>query len=138
MIYEFVDSLNWLAILVASVAWFIFNAIYYSVPPISKAWQAAAKVPPQEGPPLPAIMIASFIIYLVTSTFIGLLVAATGAADLADGALLGASLGLAFGAAGALITQMYEQRGGSYWLINGISSIVTFAIVGGILAAWDK
>ncbi|MGH2711186.1 MAG: DUF1761 domain-containing protein [Actinomycetota bacterium] len=138
MIFDFVDSLNWLAILVASVAWFIYNAVYYSVPPISKAWQAAAKVTAQPGPPLPAIMVASFIVYLVTSTFIGLLVAATGAVDLADGAVLGASLGVAFGAAGALINQMYEQKGGSYWLINGISAVVSWAIVGGILAAWDK
>lgn len=138
MIFDYFDGLNWLAILVASVAWFVFNAIWYSVPPISKSWQAAAKVPAQEGPPLPGIMVASLVLYLITSTIIGLLVAATGAAELIDGVQLGAALGLGFGVTSALIVQMYEQKGSSYWIINGISSMVTLSIVGGILAAWDK
>src|SRR5687768_18600255 len=98
MIFDYVDGLNWLAILVAAVAWFVYSAIYYSIPPISKAWQRAAGVTDPGGPPPAAIMVSSFIVYFVVSTVIAMLVAATGAVDLADGALLGATLGLAFGA----------------------------------------
>ena len=44
MIFDFFGELNWLAIVVATIAWFAFSAIWYSVPPLSKAWQKASKV----------------------------------------------------------------------------------------------
>ena len=44
MILDYFGDLNWLAILVATIAWFVFSAIWYSVPPLSSAWQRAAKV----------------------------------------------------------------------------------------------
>lgn len=130
-------DLNWLAVLVATIAWFAYSAVYYSLPFISKAWQAAAKIPPQEGAPLPAIMAATVVLYFIVSTVIGLLVQATGTTELTDGIVLGVTLGVAFGAATGLISQMYEQKGSSYWVINGINAIVSFAIVAGILTVMD-
>jgi len=137
MIFDGIGDLNWLAVVVASLAWFVYSAIYYSVPPISKAWARAAKIPEQQGAPLVPIMVATFVLYLIISTVIGLLVAHTGAHDIADGIALGVALGVAFGAASSLIEQMYEQKGSSYWLINGINSIVSYSIVASILAVWD-
>ena len=49
MILDHFGDLNWLAILVAAVAWFAFSAAWYSVPPLSSAWQQAAKVNGNEG-----------------------------------------------------------------------------------------
>lgn len=138
MIFDYFEGLNWLAVLGATVAWFVYSAIYYSIPPISKAWQKAARIPEQEGMPLPPILFATFVLYFITSTVIGLLVAATGAADVADGLILGATLGVGFGVVGGLIGQLYEQKGSSYWLINGINTIVSFSIVAAILAVWEK
>ena len=143
MIFDYFDALNWLAILVASLAWFIFNAIWYSIPPISKAWQAAARLPATapgatSGAPPVGILVTDFVLYFFTSTVMGLLVAATGAADLMDGVILGATLGVAFGVTSAIVVQMFEQKGGAYSVINGITAVVTGALVGGILAAWDK
>ncbi len=137
MILEFLDGLNWLAVAVATVAWFVFSAIWYSLPPISKAWQRAARIPPQEGPPLASILVSPVILYFITTVVIGLLVAATGASDAADGLALGATLGLGFGVVNGLISQLYEQKGSSYWLINGFNAIVAFSIVAVILALWD-
>ena len=137
MILEFFDGLNWLAIAVATLAWFAFSAIWYSVPPISKAWQAAARVPPQEGPPLPSLMISTVVLYFITTVVIALLVAATGADDVTDGVALGVSLGVGFGLATALVGQLYEQKGGSYWLINGFNVLFAWSIVAVILALWD-
>ena len=137
MILEGLSELNWLAVAVATLAWFIFSAIWYSVPPVSKAWQQAAKVPVQEGPPLPSLLISTVILYFITTVVIALLVRATGAQDLADGLALGATLGLGFGVVNALISQLYEQKGGSYWLINGVNALVAFSIVAVILTLWD-
>ena len=137
MILEGLSELNWLAVAVATLAWFIFSAIWYSVPPISKAWQQAAKVPAQEGPPLPSLLISTVVLYFITTVVIALLVRATGAQDVADGLALGATLGLGFGVVSGLISQLYEQKGGSYWLINGFNALVAFSIVAVILTLWD-
>ena len=46
-------------------------------------------------------------------------------------------LGVGFGMVGALVGQVYEAKGSSYWLINGINAVIAYAIVGAILAVWD-
>jgi len=136
MVLDFFGDLNWLAILVAAVAWFAFSAIWYSVPPLSNAWMKAAKVTPGDGPPLVTLLVPTFIGYLVTTIVIALLARAVGATDLADGLVLGIVLGVGFGVVGALVVQIYEQKGGSYWLINGINAIIAYSIVAVIVTVW--
>lgn len=137
MILDFFGDLNWLAILVASIAWFAFSAIWYSLPPLSNAWQRAAKVTPTEGRPLVSLLVPTFLGYIVTTVVIALLSRAIGAADFRDGIALGVVLGVGFGVVGALVTQLYEQKGGTYWLINGINSVIAYSIVAVIVTVWD-
>ena len=137
MLLDTLGDLNWLAILVATIAWFAFSAMWYSIPPISGPWMRAAKVTPGEGPPLAALLIPTFIGYFVTATVIALLARATGSTDVADGIALGVLLGLGFGIVSALIVQLYEQKGGAYWLINGINALIAYTIVAVIVTLWN-
>jgi Protein of unknown function (DUF1761) len=137
MIFDGLGDLDWLAVAAATAAWFVYSAIYYSLPPISKAWAHAAKIPEQQGAPLVPIMVATLVLYFVMTTVIALLVQATGTQDVMDGVMLGVALGIAFGLAQALISQMYEQKGSSYWLINGVNSVVSYSIVCAILVVMD-
>jgi hypothetical protein len=138
MIFDFFGELNWLAILVATIAWFAFSAIWYSVPPLSEAWQKAAKVDmTDEGPPLALLFIPTLIGYFVTTVVIALIVEALGATEIVDGVALGVALGIGFGAVGALVSQVYEQKGSSYWLINGINAVIAYVIVALILTVWQ-
>lgn len=138
MSLELLGELNWLAVIVATIAWFAFSAIWYSIPPLSKAWAGAAKVDMSgDGPPLALLFIPTLIGYFVTTVVIALLVVAIGIDTLADGILLGVQLGVGFGMVGALVNQVYEGKGGLYFLINGINAMIAFAIVGAILAVWD-
>ncbi len=136
MILDFLGDLNWLAVIVATVAWFVFSAIWYSVPPLSKAWQTAAKVDANDGPPLVTLLVPTFIGYFVTTIVIALLARAVGASSLMEGLSLGIVLGVGFGVIGALISQIYERKGSSYWLINGINAIIAFSIVAIIATVW--
>jgi hypothetical protein len=138
MILDLFGELNWLAIVVATIAWFAFSAIWYSVPPLSKAWAGAAKVDTSaDGPPMALLFIPTLIGYFVTTVVIGLIVAGLGTEGIADGIVLGVVLGVGFGMVGALVSQVYESKGTSYWLINGVNAVIAFAIVGAILAVWD-
>jgi len=137
MILDFFDDLNWLAVLVATAAWFAFSAVWYSAPPLSQAWQRATRVRMDEGPPLAAVLVPTALGYLVTTIAIALLAKGIGATDFLDGLALGVVLGVAFGVVGSLITQLYEQKGGSYWLINGANAVIAFSIVSVIVSVWD-
>jgi hypothetical protein len=138
MILDLFGDLNWLAVVVATIAWFAFSAIWYSIPPLSQAWAKAAGVDTTgDGPPLVLLFIPTLIGYFVTTIVIGLLVAGIGADTAADGIVLGLVLGVGFGMVGALVNQVYESKGGSYFLINGLNAVIAYAIVGAILAVWD-
>ena len=137
MILDHLGDLNWLAIVVATLAWFAFSAIWYSVPPLSNAWQQAAKVSGMEGPPLVTLLVPTFIGYFVTTIVIALIARAVGATEVMDGLVLGVVLGVGFGVVGALVVQIYERKGESYALINGLNAIIAFAIVGMIVSVWD-
>jgi hypothetical protein len=136
MILDYLGDLNWLAILVATVAWFIFSAIWYSVPPLSNAWQNAANVDTNNAPPLVMLLIPTFIGYFITTTVIALIAQVMGSTDLSDGLRLGVVLGVGFGMVGALVTQLYERKGATYWLINGINSVIAYSIVAMIVTVW--
>ena len=137
MIFDLFGDLNWLAIVVATIAWFAFSAIWYSIPPLSKAWADAAGVDTTgEGPPLALLFIPTLVGYFITTVVIGLLAAGIGADGVGDGIALGVALGVGFGMMGALVSQVYEQKGGSYFLINGFNSVIALSIVGVILSVW--
>ncbi len=138
MIFDFFSDLNWLAIVVATLAWFAFSAVWYSAPPLSKAWAKEAKVDVTgDGPPLALLFIPTLIGYFVTTVVIALLAKGIGAADVMDGIWLGVALGVGFGAVGALVNQVYEQKGANYWLINGINAVIAYVIVAVIVTVWD-
>jgi hypothetical protein len=82
------------------------------------------------------LLVPTFIGYLVTTIVIALLAKAIGASELMDGLSLGIVLGVGFGMIGALVVQIYEQKGGSYWLINGINAIIAYSIVAIIVTVW--
>ena len=136
MILDYFGDLNWLAILVAAIAWFAFSAVWYSLPPLSNAWQRAAKVDASGGPELVTLLIPTFIGYLVTTIVIALIAKAIGATTMADGMALGIVLGVGFGVVGALVSQMYERKGSTYWLINGVNAVIAYAIVAIIVTVW--
>ncbi len=138
MILDFFSELNWLAIAVATIAWFAFSAIWYSVPPLSGAWQRASKVEMTgDGPPLALLFVPTLVGYFVTTVVIALIARGIGATEVMDGVWLGVTLGVGFGVVNALVSQVYERKGNSYWLINGANAIIAYTIVAVIVTLWD-
>lgn len=137
MILDYFGDLNWLAVVVATIAWYAFSAVWYSLPPLSKAWQQAARVDPAEGGSMAVALVITLIGYFVTTIAIGLLVLGIGATTFDQGLVLGIVLGVGFGTVGALVNQAYERKGGMYWVINGVNSIIALSIVSVILAVWN-
>ncbi|HEY4607168.1 MAG TPA: DUF1761 domain-containing protein, partial [Acidimicrobiia bacterium] len=104
---------------------------------LSNAWQKAAKVNAGEGPALAVLLVPTFIGYFVTAIVIALIAKAIGATEVMDGIYLGVALGVGFGVVGAMVIQLYEQKGASYWLINGVNAVIAYSIVAVIVTVWD-
>ena len=136
--WEFFGDLNWLAVVVGAVAWYLYGAIYYAPPVMGKTWQKAAGVTlPDNYRPSPSLFILTFLAYLGTTIVIALLVAHSGVHDIGDGLGLGSALGVGFGLFPALVVQLYEQKGSAYWLISGIYALISWMGVTALLAVWD-
>jgi hypothetical protein len=90
-----------------------------------------------DGPPLALLFVPTLIGYFVSTVVIALIAKGIGAADVGDGVALGVALGIGFGAVGALVNQVYERKGSTYWLINGINAVIAYVIVAVILSVWQ-
>jgi len=73
----------------------------------------------------------------VTTVVIALIARAIGATEVVDGITLGIVLGVGFGVVGALVNQLYERKGASYWTINGVNAIIAYMIVAVIVTVWE-
>src|SRR5918996_1478026 len=120
MILDGLSELNWLAVVVATVAWFALGGIWYARPVMGRAWMRSIGMDPtgQVGRPSAMMFVWTLIAYFVTSIVI--------------------ALGVGFGLASSLVTGVYEQKSRplTYTLINGIYLILAFAGVSLILALW--
>ena len=56
-------GLNYLAILAAAVAAFIFGSVYYGT--LGKPWMTAARIKPEEAKMEPSLFITSFVAELI-------------------------------------------------------------------------
>ena len=89
-----------------------------------------------EGPPLVSLFGPTLVGYFVTTIVIALIARGIGAVEVIDGVALGAALGVGFGVVSALVSQIYEQKGSSYWLLNGLNAIIAYIIVAVIVTIW--
>lgn len=139
MLIDLFDALNWLAVIVAAVAWFAFAAIWYAQPLLGKTWQRAANVSLPEGyRPPPSIFAITLVAYFVTAITIGLLVAALGITQVGDAIELGVILAIGSIVVHLVVDSAFAQRSWSLVWINGLNAVIAFAGMAVILALWEK
>lgn len=135
---DLLGELNWLAVLVAAVAWYLYSAVYYAAPVMGKTWQRASNLTLPEGyRPPPSTFVVTFVAYFVVAITLGLLVAALQITEVGDAIELGAILAIGLAVMGLVIDSTYAQRSWSLVWINGINVLVAWCGMAVILALWD-
>jgi hypothetical protein len=132
------SHLNWLAVLVGTLAYFFLGAIWYSAL-FRNAWIKAAGVnmnDPNKRTGLAGIMIASFITILITTTGLALLINRVGTGGWMTGVKIGLIAGICFSAATICNSYLYEKRPIALTAINSLYNIFGCVIAGIILAIW--
>ncbi len=129
------DYINWVAVFVAALAYFMLGALWYSKVLFAKRWISDLKIDvnnPDAKKGMGIMFGGSFVLMFVQSLAIAILAERLGirGAGWMSGVKLGALTGCCFCAATIGVNYLYEKKPCSLFLINA-----GYAIAGNIIAA---
>lgn len=135
------SNINWLAVPVAGLAYFVLGALWYSKLLFVGSWIKLSGVnanDPNAKKGMAQTMIASLVLMIICSLGIALILARIGATgDWMSGAKVGLLAGLCFSSTGISISYLYEKKPFGLHLINGGYNTVGCIIAGIIIAVWQ-
>jgi hypothetical protein len=91
MSFDLLGDLDWLAVIVAAIAYFAIGAAWYAPPVFGKAWMAAGGMEtPAEGQrPGPAIFAVPFFGSVLSAIALGMIALASATDTVGEGVVLG-------------------------------------------------
>lgn len=139
MLYA-ITHLNYLAVIVVTVAGFLFGWLWYSPLLFAKPWMEELKITKesmQADPPNMARLFGSCLLFTFLSTLgLAALLRAHGTNDWLKGAEFGAFVGTIVVGTRLLNGALWETRSARLLRITVGHEIVLFALQGAILAVW--
>jgi hypothetical protein len=136
MIFDLFDDLNWLAVIVSALAYFVLGAIWYSNALFGKQYRAAIGAA-EGGTPEVGPMIINFIAWLVAATVLGLISTGIGADEWLDGLVLGLVVSFGFIGTNRIVGQAYGADNRKVMPINAPYTLIGYSLMGVILAVWQ-
>ena len=142
MSFDALGELNWLAVIVGALAYFVLGALWYAPPFLGRAWQRSIGWDPERTPPQMSIATYAvpLVAYLVMAIAIGLLSAVTGTDTLAEGVVLGLVVGVGLSLMHTLVDATFDPNKPQPWTwfaINGSYHALGILIVAIIVAVWQ-
>jgi uncharacterized protein DUF1761 len=140
MSFDALNDVNWLAIIVATLAYWILGAIWYAPPVFGRAWRRASGNVAQEGVrPGPALYIGTLLANFVMVVATGALAVATGSTEVSDAIVLGVVVGVGYAVALLLLGAVTETHPspGAWFTINAAYHLIGLVGVALIVTLWD-
>lgn len=135
------SNINWLAVLVAGVAYFVLGALWYSKLLFAGSWIKLSGVnvnDPNAKKGMAQTMLTSLIMMIICCLGLALFLYKIGASDnWMTGAKVGLVAGLCFSSTAISISYLYEKKPFGLHLINGGYNTIGCIIAGIILAMWQ-
>jgi len=133
---------NYLAVVVAAVAYWVLGAIWFGVV-FGRQWLQLEHIPPEQvaamkGAAAAFPYIMSFVLNLIIAFVLAQLCAWRNATTAARGASLGVLLWIGIIGPVTYTTNMYEMRPLNLFLLNEGYVLVGLFLMGAILGAWTK
>lgn len=135
MSFDLLGDVDWLAVLVGAVAYFVLGAIWYARPVFGTVWmQAGGMQMPAEGQrPGPAIFVVPLSGSILSAIALGMLALASGTDTVVEGIVLGLVVGVGFAVAIAFVTATFEANKPNQVVWGAING--GYHLVGNVLAA---
>lgn len=140
---DVIVHLNYVHVLIATVAGFILGCLWLHGPLFGKAWMKEMNFTPesmetvmrQQG--MAMVFIKGFVLTLLSTFALAVLIAAQGSTDWKRGATLGAFIGLFGPGVRILHAAMWENKSVKLQVINLGNEVAIYALEGAILGAWS-
>lgn len=136
---EIFSNINWLAVLVATIAYFMLGAIWYSKALFGAKWAALVGInmnDPDKGKGMAKMMICTFILIVVTCIGLALLVNRLDLTVLASAIKLALITGICFATTAVSISFIYESRPTALYFIDCGYHLVGHVAAAIILVLW--
>lgn len=140
MTFDVLGDVNYLAALVAAVAYFAWGAVWYAPPVLGNVWQRSAGVEIPEGTtPSPIFFIGTLVAYFVAALATAALAVATGSDTVGEGVVLGLVVGVGYAVTAAAVVTIYERKPQptTYFWLNAIYNLIGALIVAVIVSVWN-
>jgi Protein of unknown function (DUF1761) len=138
MSFDVLGDLNWLAVLVATVAYYILGAIWYAPQLFGRAWrQSDGWEPPAGQGTAPRFYIIPLLTCFLATVATAMVAVSTGAATFGDGLVLGLVVGVGYGVAVVAVLSLTRALAGTWLLVNGGYHLVGLLIASVIVTVWD-
>jgi hypothetical protein len=134
---ELISTVNWLAVIVATLLYFFLGALWYSPVLFAKKWMELRNISENDiDGPNPVIFIYSFLLQFIAVSSLALFITVMGVESAVHGALVGfgAGAGILFSLAGTtgIFTELKIQL---HFLDSGYH-VIGLTIAGIILGLW--
>lgn len=133
-------ELNWLAIVIAFLAFFVVGAIWFGPKTFYPAWVKALGSDPQKAPNAHSMFVVfgltalgALVQVIATAIVIHFVSVASGPVGPLGGAIVGLLLGAGVAAASSLSHRLFSGQGLRVWAIEVSGDIVSLTIAGAIL-----
>jgi len=139
MYTELFSHINWLAVLVAGIAYFMLGGLWYSKALFGTKWASLQKIDmndPNMKKGVGAIMFYSFIFMLLTAVGLAILIVRAGVMHIDGAVRLGLVTGLLFAVTSVSISFVYEKKPMALHFITGAYLLLGNIIAAIILVAW--
>lgn len=135
------QSVNWLAVVVATLLAFVLGYVWYHEKVFGTAWMKAVGLSKKQvqSADMGKTMGGTFVLALISNAFLAVVMYAIGntVLSLSDGAVFGMLIGAFFVATAFAIHYLYEQKSSlELWAINSGYNVLTFVVAGAVIGAW--
>jgi len=132
------SAVNWLAVILAAVANVVIGTVWYLPQVFGKQW-AALTGRELNTSPNPMLYVIAILGALITAYVLALVFAvvmtARGPVSFIDGIVIGLIASIGFQVTSQAVGGAFEGRSWTLFAINAGNSLVSFAVMGAILAA---
>jgi hypothetical protein len=132
-------GINYLAIVVSAVLYFIFGGLWYASA-LSRPWTEALNFSPEvrakAQKDFPKALLSHFVSGLLTSFVLANIIRFSQTGTFLAGAALGFWVWIGFAFTLNLNSLMFEKRPSAVFVINAGFYLATYMILGGLLAVW--